>query len=383
MRHLARTTVLLATALLVGAPASAGTRVSGNLVYALSTLAVANPQDARDLAAARRAADAANAHNRKVEAHANGSTIAPVSAPARTETVSSRRGSQGGSVSSSSRSRVSGHARHRGATSRHRSVHRDTHRSHSGVHVDIGGVHIGVGSSHRSYDRSRSYTRNRSYGNTRSYSRSRSYSTCPPPVYHRPSYDPYVYRPVYAPTVVKKEVVVVEREAPTRTVYTPSSNHDVRGLRGWDYLVHGERERAQAFFADLASRYSNEGIPKLGFAMSAFENGDIRNAAHGIRRAFEFDPSVVAEGPGVSGFQSLVGSQLAELRRGIDKGYNITADHWTVNAALQYFAGDYEGAMYSAGSAKAAGDHSRGFKVLELLINEKVQASQMYSSGAR
>ena len=102
-------------------------------------------------------------------------------------------------------------------------------------------------------------------------------------------------------------------------------------------------------------------------------DGDIRNAAHGIRRAFEFEPNVVAEGPGVSCFDGLVGEFAASLERRIDRGLPMTEDHWLVRGALLYYQGEYEDAMYALQAAKDAGDESRGRKALDRLIAEKLE----------
>jgi len=257
-------------------------------------------------------------------------------------------------------------SRHSNSHNRHSSHRNSRHGSHhnshhsSGIHIGIGGgdIHFGVHSSGTHRYRNRSY-----YESYR-----------PPPT-----------------TYVEREIVVIEREVPVREAYVerPVYDYDVSAGRGWDYLIHGESRRAYVFFSELAQSRFNDARPKLGFGMSALAEGDIRNAAHGLRRAFEFDANAVSDGPGVIGFGDLVIDLSASVEAHIGRGSTggaggavVTADHWFVSSALLFFKGDYDGASYSLESAKSLGDRSIGLVELETMIEAKRNYSLMNSGAA-
>lgn len=392
MRFSLASTFALAITLLVGVPAPIATAstgaIAGNLATAAASAALAGNNDRRAARQAQRAADRARKHNQRVTSadrgrvHASGDR-GNSRGGAQRDRGHDRRGSAHRGGHSRHRDSVRTHRRHSNHTSHH-SRHRDRrHHSYSsykkdkhdsGVHISIGsGIHFGAHSRH--YDR-----RHRYYDRSHRYHH-RRYTASP----HY--YDYYRQSRYYTPRV-EREVVIIEKEHDYSydddKGYKGPTNYELRGVRGWDYLLHHEIDRAKRYFAELASTHEDAGLPKLGFGFAHLADGNIRNAAHGIRRAFEFDPYIVEKGPGVHGFEGLVDEFAASLEKRVDRNLTMTEDHWFVRAALLYFQGEYTNAMYALESAKGAGDHSRGLKALDALIQEKIeeieQRERMYES---
>lgn len=262
------------------------------------------------------------------------------------------------------------HSRYRSSSSyrnnsRYSDRHHDDHRS--GVHIGIGssGVHFGVHSGshgHHTYS-------HRSYGHSsRGHSSySRPYRYYQPRTYYRPYY-------TYSTPVIQREVVVIEREPVVRErviVRRPTAS-SVDGLRGWDYLIHGESARALSYFSDVCQTYYDAGLPKLGFGFSALAKGDLRNGAHGIRRAFEFDADGVSDGPAVAEFDQLVAELRAGVEHRIETDGHVTSDHWFLSAAMAFYDRDYHNAKYAIDAAKNLGDSSRGCVALAQMIDGKI-----------
>jgi len=236
---------------------------------------------------------------------------------------------------------------------------RDRHNRHD-VHfgVGFGGVHLDVHSdSHRRH--ARSHRRN----STHHYYRP------------RPHYRSYAnYYPYTRPVIVEREVVVIEREPvyETRVIVERPRATRVPGYRAWDYLIHGESQRALTSFSKLAQADLDVGMHKLGFGFSALATGDLRNAAHGVRRAFEFEPARVSDGPGTDGFAKLVAELRAGVEHRIENDRSLTADHWFLSAAMAFYDRDYDNAKYAVTAARNLGDDSRGLHELEKMIEGKI-----------
>ncbi len=70
---------------------------------------------------------------------------------------------------------------------------------------------------------------------------------------------------------------------------------DDRLAQAWDLLEKGEANRAQGFFAMVASKAPDDAVAKLGFALASAEMGDVSRAEWSAKRALGVDEGELAE----------------------------------------------------------------------------------------
>jgi len=74
------------------------------------------------------------------------------------------------------------------------------------------------------------------------------------------------------------------------------SEHAGHG-EGWELLADGAHGPALHAFARRAERRPGDGVPKVGYALTAAEAGELEGAAWAMRRVFRIDPDAAHRAP--------------------------------------------------------------------------------------
>ena len=142
---------------------------------------------------------------------------------------------------------------------------------------------------------------------------------------------------------------------------------DAMGGAGWRVLAAGDYEGALARFAGEANGHPTQGLPKVGYALSAALAGDLGRGIWAMRRALRIDPHAVhyvyighALRPKLD---DLVGQYRSLSDRG-DGGATFML------AALHYLVREVASAGDEVALAMANGDHHPSTVNLERLIAE-------------
>lgn len=245
-----------------------------------------------------------------------------------------------------------------------------THQRLYGYH----GVHRGYG--HRGYSR-HSYRKSGYYISypRRGYVNYSSYGYCGP-TYYGSGYwrgpgtytrygrvpDGYSPQPHYA----------AAEQAPRERMYAPRHNAIVLDSsraqeaaeptqrrqtivmdRAWLLLEAGRADRALAYFSSQANADLNDGVPKVGYALSAALNGDHKLALWAMRRAFGIDPQGAMRSPMTDGIRKRVENLAARYGRA-----EVNADWSFMLASCRLLLGETELAKLAIDDAIALGDES-------------------------
>ena len=166
------------------------------------------------------------------------------------------------------------------------------HRSFGGGHRRFGGSHRRhFGSSYYGgysggYPRY-SYAYSPAYYVPRAYSYyNLSYSTYRPRYYSSPS---YVEGNNYPKKNAGRGNTYSYNSASARYPDTATESYSTNDL-GWRLLGQNNSREALDVFATQAGNHQNDGVPKVGYALSAAMEGDLNKAAWAMRRAFRIDP---------------------------------------------------------------------------------------------
>jgi len=190
-------------------------------------------------------------------------------------------------------SNFGGSHRHFGGHSRFGSGH----RSFGGGHNRFGSGHRRFGGGHRQhfgssfyggysggYRRSNSYyPRGYSYAYSPAYYAPRAYS------YYNPSYSTYRPRYYSSSSYAGGGNSYSYNSASARYPDTTAGSYATNDL-GWRLLGQNNPREALDVFATQAGKHHNDGVPKVGYALSAAMQGDLNKAAWAMRRAFRIDP---------------------------------------------------------------------------------------------
>ncbi len=284
-----------------------------------------------------------------------------------------------------------------GGHSSHSSGHRGG--GYGGLHVSFGGhggSHVGFGyasGGHRGYG----YGYGRGYGHRSSYLyrdsyyryrpshsrygyssgygygyggypsynvRSRRYAT----VYYGGS--PYTSAPVPYSADPRRASVYT---APSTTVYDRSSSLN---SQGWLMLANGRHHDALSRFAAEAPTRPGDGVPKIGYALSAALGGDLEIGVWAMRRAIGTDVGALHR-VRESGEAVAVIDQAAALYESGNDTHRPDADTAFMLAVLYDLRGDVRAARAMITQAIAAGDTSTSAAALrQMLDNDYPQASQ-------
>jgi len=136
----------------------------------------------------------------------------------------------------------------------------------------------------------------------------------------------------------------------------------------WQQLAAGDYDRAYSSFAAEIVSDSENGLLKVGYALSVAGRGDLRHGVWAMRRALRID----AEGLGYIHINARLKSQIGRLvlNYGGDDRVDPSAhaDSAFMTASLYYLLGDMNRARRSIDRAIARGDHSPSASNLSHLI---------------
>ncbi len=175
------------------------------------------------------------------------------------------------------------------------------HGGHFGGHVHFGGSHRHFGNYNRGYGGGCRYSYQPSYKPSYNYY-PRSYSFTSR--YSSPSvYTGYSPRNALSTTYINRNVGLNPYSSNTNLYNTYNGNstetryiekgagNNVTGNLGWQLLAQNNAKVALGVFAGQAGRHQEDGVPKVGFALSTAMQGDLDRAVWAMRRAFSIDPN--------------------------------------------------------------------------------------------
>lgn len=211
----------------------------------------------------------------------------------------------------------------------------------------------------------------------------RSPSPCYGPRYARCDTNPYfcapryreAYCPVYTPIYVAPRYY--DYRTSIHTVYgAPSSSgpplaYDsiVGGssaerteTEAWTLLGEGDAREAIGTFTKAATQRPNEAGPKIGYALSALELGDVTTGVWAMRRAFRYDAPGARYLPLDDQLVRLIDNhrQDFEYHSALDP-----EDRWFMVAALRYIAHQDDDARDAVALARQRGDRSYELRRLQ------------------
>ena len=201
-----------------------------------------------------------------------------------------------------------GHGRHFGSHSHFGVGHRSFggghnrfgsgHRSFGSDHRHFGGRHRHFGGVHRKHFGSSYYGGFSGVYPLYSYAYSPGYYAPRAYTYYNPSYSTYRPRNYSSSSYVggknpKKYAgggnAYTYNSASARYPDTAKGSYATNDL-GWRLLGQNNPREALDVFATQAGKQHNDGVPKVGYALSAAMQGDLNKAAWAMRRAFRIDP---------------------------------------------------------------------------------------------
>jgi hypothetical protein len=283
------------------------------------------------------------------------------------------------------------HSGHRGHISGHRRNH-SGHRHFGGSQRHFGGSHKhfgghrshygGVGRHRPGYRQNYNYyPRSYGYSYTPRYS-SRSYSSYSPRYYSPRSYS--TYTPSYSPPASYTSLKTYPPNYSSNiNIYNGynSNSADTRYIEkdmeskvtdnaGWQLLAQNRASEALSFFAGQAGLYQNDGVPKVGYALSTAMQGDLDRAAWAMRRAFRIDPSSLHYIYIEQSLRISINNLIAEYnsRLNYSDGYGHSDPAFMI-AALYYLLHDENAARKAIEEAiDKAGDNSQSAQNLYNLV---------------
>lgn len=252
------------------------------------------------------------------------------------------------------------------------------HGGHFGGHVHFGGSHRHFGNYNRGYGGGCRYSYQPSYNYyPRSYSFTSRYSS--PRVYTG-------YSPRNAPstTYINRNVGPNPYSSNTNLYNTYNSNstetryiekgagNNVTGNLGWQLLAQNNAKVALGVFAGQAGRHQEDGVPKVGFALSTAMQGDLDRAVWAMRRAFSIDPNSLHYVNIEQSLRVSIDNLIAEFNLRLrNSDGNRYSDAAFMVAALNYLIHNDEAARVAIEEAVGkAGDSSQSALNLRNLVKQ-------------
>jgi len=150
------------------------------------------------------------------------------------------------------------------------------------------------------------------------------------PFYNQPIYKQS--RP-YKPSTYPGRITIDDKSK-MKPVYAYRDNE------GWDWLAKGNAGYALDIFAIQSQQNLNSGIPKIGFAIAAAENGDMDRATRVMRKAIRVDAAALDK-INISKIKAMMETLSEKYKLSLDNNKNNT-DNMFMIAALSYLQQDYE-----------------------------------------
>jgi hypothetical protein len=150
------------------------------------------------------------------------------------------------------------------------------------------------------------------------------------------------------------------------SVVSGDAMHALNGP-GWALFERGQAAAALDAFAEQATSNPIKGGPKIGYALSAAQLGDLTTGVWAMRRACEIDSHALH-------YVALTDSQTEQVKRLAEQystGSEAAEDRSFMAAALHYLSRDLDTARAKIDEAMALGDTSQAAALLKKLIAER------------
>ncbi len=258
-------------------------------------------------------------------------------------------------------------------------------RSFEGDHNRLGSGHRRFGGGRRHFDGGHRRHLGSSYygvfsgGYPRySYAYSPTYYASRAYTYYNPSYSTYRPRNYSSSSYVegknpKKYVgggdAYRYNSASARYPDTANGSYATNDL-GWRLLGQNNPREALDVFATQAGKQHNDGVPKVGYALSAAMQGDLNKAAWAMRRAFRIDPDSLQYMKIDASLRTSIDTLLAEYHDQLNHTQgNRHFDVAFMIAALNYLIHENDAARVAIGeSVDKLGDNSPSAINLQRLV---------------
>ncbi len=148
-----------------------------------------------------------------------------------------------------------------------------------------------------------------------------------------------------------------------------SPESEMRWRVAWALLGTGRDRAALRQFARLAGRKPAAGGPKIGYALSAAQLGDLTNAARAMRRVLRVDPKALATVPIESSLRIRLDTLRTQYMRRLAR-FDHDRDAAVMLAAVCCLIGEADTARYAIGYLTANGDRGPATENLNRLIND-------------
>lgn len=252
------------------------------------------------------------------------------------------------------------------------------HGGHFGGHMHFGGGHRHFGNYNRGYEGGYRYSYRPSYNYyPRSYSFTPGYSSPRAYTDYSPRSAPsttYINRNV-GPNPYSSNANIYNNynsdSTGTRYIEKGAENN-VTGDLGWQLLAQNNSKEALGVFAGQAGRHQEDGVPKVGFALSTAMQGDLDRAVWAMRRAFSIDPNSLHYVNIEQSLRVSIGNLIAEFNLRLrNSGGNRYSDAAFMVAALNYLIHNDEAARIAIEEAvDKAGDSSQSALNLRNLVKQ-------------
>jgi len=253
------------------------------------------------------------------------------------------------------------------------------HGGHFGGHVHFGGSHRHFGNYNRGYGGGYRYSYQpnynyypRSYSFTSGYSSPRAYTGYSPRKYSPPI--TYISRYVDSnPYSSNANLYNTYNSNSTETRYIEKgAGNNVTDNLGWQLLAQNNAKEALGVFAGQAGRHQEDGVPKVGFALSTAMQGDLDRAVWAMRRAFSIDPNSLHYVNIEQSLRVSIDNLIAEFNLRLrNSDGNRYSDAAFMVAALNYLIHNDEAARIAIEEAVGkAGDSSQSALNLRNLVKQ-------------
>jgi len=186
----------------------------------------------------------------------------------------------------------------------------------------------------------------------------------------------------YPATTRRNTVTAPSYSAPTTSTTTTVYGTDAgMGSQGWALLADGHDTSALSYFATAAQSHPRNGIPKVGYALSAAGSGKFSRGVWAMRRAARIDPEGVRYVQLNDATAGRVRYLMEQYHARIEVSHN--ADDAFMEAALEYLLGDLDGARSSLALARQYGDSSASARSLARLINDPATDRHMGADSGK
>jgi tetratricopeptide (TPR) repeat protein len=151
------------------------------------------------------------------------------------------------------------------------------------------------------------------------------------------------------------------------------------GLDGWEFLEAGDAREARRSFDRAINVYPNDGLPRIGYALSAAMLSRDAEAVDEMRRALREDPEAIREVPQNQELWSQIQPLIDSYLR-LTKQSPHDVDALFMLAALHYIDGNDSMAYFAIDRGIDLGDRDLSSVNLKTIIQNSLNARPIDSS---